>query len=311
MSSAPALTLALETISIRLRFGGDESRSDASRQGQRDRIRYLEATFAPLWGTMGAVAEAFGLAFADARDLDKAIAWYRAAVAAADGSASFQAAEQLGNQLARRGEAATDAIAGRRDIDEGIAILTRLAALQTTAERESLLGSAYKRLVMRSPDGAASVDALRSMALHYGRAEQLTRQNGGDNLFYPAKNGIGADLRLAFLERRPAGLALDRIEAVRESLERAATARPDFWVGVGQIELRMLTSLAASQLAASADALIGDYENLKARVAAPGMWDSVHVDARFVIEPYLAAAGAPEKKAATRLLDALAAMAAL
>ena len=71
----------------------------------------------------------------------------------------------------------------------------------------------------------------------------------------------------------------------------------------------MLTSLAASQLAAGADALIGDYESLKTRVPAPGMWDSVHTDARFTIEPYLAVASAAEKKAATRLLDALAAMA--
>ena len=309
VSSAPALALALENISIRLRFGGDESKGDASRQGQRDRIRYLESTFAPLWGAMGAVAEAFGLAFADARDLDKAVAWYRTAVAAADGSASFRAAEQLGNQLARRGEASADALAGRRDIEEGIAVLSALVAVQTTAERESLLGAAWKRMVMLEGRGPASVAALRAMALHYGNAERLARTHDADNLFYPAKNGIGADLRLAFLERRPAELALERIEAVRASLERAATQRPDFWVVVGQIELRMLTSLAASQLAAGADALIGDYESLKTRVPAPGMWDSVHTDARFTIEPYLAVASAAEKKAATRLLDALAAMA--
>ena len=269
---------------------------------------------------MGAVAEAFGLAFADASDLDKAIAWYRVAVAAADGSASFKAAEQLGNQLARRGEAGADAVAGRADIDEGIAILTRLVAMQTTAERESLLGAAYKRLVMlegrtpaprrtaarRRADAPPSVDrlaALRQMASHYARAETLTRQTGGDNLFYPAKNGIGAELR------RPAELALDRIEAVTESLKRAATSRPDFWVVVGQIELRMLTSLAAQQLAGDADALIVDYGKLKARVPSPSMWDSVHVDARFTLEPYLNVASAAEKKAAISLLDAIAAMA--
>ena len=175
MSSAPALALALENISIRLRFGGDESKGDASRQGQRDRIRYLESTFAPLWGAMGAVAEAFALAFADARDLDKAVAWYRTAVAAADGSASFRAAEQLGNQLARRGEASADALAGRRDIEEGIAVLSALVAVQTTAERESLLGAAWKRMVMLEGRGPASVAALRAMALHYGNAERLAR----------------------------------------------------------------------------------------------------------------------------------------
>ena len=77
VSSPPALTLALETISIRLRFGGDAAAQRGNvEQTQRDKIRFLEERFAPLWGQMGAVAEAFGLAFADARDPDKAIDWY-------------------------------------------------------------------------------------------------------------------------------------------------------------------------------------------------------------------------------------------
>ena len=330
VSSAPALALALETISIRLRFGGDESKRGASLQAQRDKVRFLVAKFAPLWGGMGAVAEAFGLAFGDARDLDKAIEWYRVAVTAADGSASFKAAEQLGNQLARRGEADADAGHGRRDIDEAIALLQQLTDMQPTTEREALLGSAYKRLVMvegRAPKDAPAarsrsrrraaraaagdrLAALRAMALHYGNAERLARQSDASNLFYPAKNGISAELRLAFLERRPAELALERIEAVRESLERAATERPDFWAVVGQIELRVLIALASQQLAGEAPVLVDEFQSLKARVPAPGMWDSVHSEARFTLEPYLGIASAAEKKAATALLDALAAMAA-
>src|SRR6185436_4797885 len=79
VSSPPALTLALETISIQLRFGGDvdPARQKIIAQAQRDKIRFLEEKFAALWGRMGAVAEAFGLAYADARDVDKAIDWYR------------------------------------------------------------------------------------------------------------------------------------------------------------------------------------------------------------------------------------------
>ena len=326
VSSAPALALALETISIRLRFGSD---GGASLQAQRDKLRFLEARFAPLWGTMGAVAEAFGLAFADARDLDKAIDWYRAAVRADDGSASFKAAEQLGDQLARRGEADADSARGRRDVEEAIDHLDRLVAMQPTAEREALLGSAYKRLVMiegrsgvdasptrgkrRRGQRAAAGDrlaALRAMALHYGNAERLAQQSRADNLFYPAKNGISAELRLAFLERRPAELALDRIEAVRASLARAASERPDFWAVVGQIELRLLVALAAQRLAGEAPELVDAFTSLRARVPAPGMWDSVHTEARFTLEPYLGIASAAEKAAATALLGALKAMAA-
>jgi hypothetical protein len=206
--------------------------------------------------------------------------------------------------------------------------LHSLVDLQPTAEREALLGSAYKRLVMiegraatpgraaaasrrRGASGAAGerLAALRAMALHYGHAEKLARASDADNLFYPAKNGISAELRLAFLERRPAEIAVDRIEAVRESLERAATERPDFWSVVGQSELRLLTALAAQQLAAAAPGLIEAFRDLKARVPAPGMWDSVHAEARFTLEPYAGVAAAAEKKAAAAVLGVLQALA--
>ena len=106
------------------------------------------------------------------------------------------------------------------------------------------------------------------MALHYGNAERLAREANADNLFYPAKNGISAELRLAFLERRPAELAVDRMRAVQESLARASTERPDFWSVVGQIELRVLVAVAAQQLAGESTALIAEFSDLKARVPA-------------------------------------------
>ena len=273
---------------------------------------------------MGAVAEAFGLAYADARAVDKAIDWYRTAVHADDGSASFKAAEELGNQLARRGESNPDATEGRRDVEEAISRLGKLVEIQPTVEREALLGSAYKRLVMiesrtdatgangRSRPQAAAGDrlaALRAMVLHYGNAERMAREANADNLYYPAKNGISAEIRLAFLERRPAELAVDRMRAVQESLARAASQSPDFWSVVGLIELRVLEAVAAQQLADTSSALIAEFSDLKARVPARGMWDSVHSEARFTLEPYLGIAGAAEKRAAMALLDALAEMA--
>jgi hypothetical protein len=44
-------------------------------------------------------------------------------------------------------------------------------------------------------------------------------------------------------------------------------------------------------------------------VPAPDMWDSVHAEARFTLEPYRNIASVAEKKAASALLDALQAMA--
>jgi CHAT domain-containing protein len=333
VSSAPALALALETIAVRLRFGGeDPAQQKILAQVQRDKIRFLEEKFGPLWGACGAVAEAFGLAYAEARDVAKAIDWYRTAVRASDGSASFKAAEELGNQLARRGESRTDLVAGRRDVEEAIARLAKLVEIQPTEEREALLGSAYKRLVMiegRADAAAAKkpgrragrtrraaavsgerLVALRNMALHYGNAERLAREANAANLFYPAKNGISAELRLAFLERRPAELAVDRMRSVQESLARAASESPDFWSVVGQIELRLLEAVAAQQLADQSATLIAAFRDLKARVPARSMWDSVYSEARFTLEPYLGIASAIEQRAATALLDALAATAA-
>ncbi len=333
VSSAPALALALETIAIRLRFGNDDPAQRARLEAaQRDKIRFLEARFAPDYGSMGAVAEAFGLAWADAGERDKAIEWYRAAVHASDGSASFKAAEELANQLARRGEQRADSALGRLDIEEAIARLGKLVEIQPTAEREALLGSAYKRLVMvegraeaataaaaakrgrkrASAAAEASADrhaALRAMARHYGNAERLAREARADNLFYPGKNNISAELRLSFLERRPAELAAERMQAVQDSLARAASTRPDFWSVVGQTELRLLAAVAGRQLAGAAPALIGEFEDLKSRVPSRAMWDSVHAEARFTLEPYQGVASVAEKRAAQALLAALQAMA--
>jgi hypothetical protein len=166
-----------------------------------------------------------------------------------------------------------------------------------------------RRAAVASHTGERLV-ALRAMALHYGNAERLAREANAANLFYPAKNGISAELRLAFLERRPAELAVERMRAVQESLARAASERPDFWSVVGQIELRVLAAVAAQRLAGESAALIGDFRDLKARVPALTMWDSVHSEARFTLEPYQGMANAAEQRAATALLDALAAMAA-
>lgn len=105
IASPVMLALALETLAVNSQF------NDAQVEQQLDRLRYLESEFAPLWGGMGAIAEAFGLAYAggagaDTREsgapsIDKAIAWYRKAIDAEDGSASLRAAKQLAELLLR------------------------------------------------------------------------------------------------------------------------------------------------------------------------------------------------------------------
>jgi CHAT domain-containing protein len=96
VASPVSLTLALETLAIQGELGG---RGPAY---LLDRLRFLEAEFAPLWGAMGAVAEAFGVAYAAAQDAGKAIAWFQAALDAHDRSASLRTADRLADMLSRR-----------------------------------------------------------------------------------------------------------------------------------------------------------------------------------------------------------------
>ncbi|HEY8710750.1 MAG TPA: hypothetical protein VIM34_22460, partial [Burkholderiaceae bacterium] len=82
VASPVSLALALETIAIASAFGnaGGSADGSAAPEPMLDKLRYLEAEFAPLWGGMGAIAEAFGVAYAGAGAVDPAIRWYRAAV---------------------------------------------------------------------------------------------------------------------------------------------------------------------------------------------------------------------------------------
>ena len=298
-----SLIIALETLAIRSQYG------EVRRDEQLDKVRYLDSEFAPLWGSAGAVAEAFGDAYASLASADKAIEWYRAALDAQDGGATFHSAEQLGNQLVRRAEKLGDPVG----IRAGIAQLERLLAVQSTIERENLLGSAYKRLSMvewRAGREAAARAALGAMVKHYGTAEKMTFESGGDNLHYPAKNGISAELRAAFLKKRLPNVDGDRMKAAADSMQRSALTNPDFWSVVGQTELLILAALAKGQLASALSGAIASLHDLKARAPAAWMWDSVYNEAQFTLEPYVAMATPPERRAAQRLLSDLKAMAA-
>ena len=306
VSSPAALTITLETLATLSRYGSTPI------ELQRDRVRFLDAKFGPQWGGMGDVAEAFGRAYAEAESSVKAIEWYRVAVNAADARATFKAAEQLCNELACLGEKLEDGPAARRMILEAIQHLAKLVALQPTAERESLLGSAYKRLVMlegRLGKDAASLAALKHMALHFAAGEALAIKEGAGNLFYPAKNCISAELRLAFLQRRTPTLAAARVGAVRDSLAKAAAERPDFWCVVGQTELGLLQALAQGSLAGSWPALMNAFRELKVRVSAVSSWDTVYTEARFTLEAYQAVASATERQSAIEMLKGLKALA--
>jgi hypothetical protein len=296
IGSAQALVLALETVTINARYQSE----------QRDdcwiKVSYLENNFGATWPGSGRVAEAFGLAWVEAGELGRAIAWHRKAVAANDGSASIRALEQLGNtlvlaaweavskaQASKQGrQAALDAaMAGAHDdLTEAILMLAGLNTIQSSAERQSLWASAYKRKAMVLKTGNRQDEALNAVAQmqqHYLRAEELGRGGGGSDWFYPALNKIAAQL-IAHLHD-PANQPFDAAAAdlLAHGLEDKIHAAPDFQAVVSRIELRIYRALADDTLPADVGAILAQFDDLFVRARAPRYWNSVRDQFAFVV----------------------------
>jgi CHAT domain-containing protein len=316
ISSPVALALALETLAVQSTTQG------ASADQQREKIRFLETRFADRWGGMGAIAEAFGVACAAASDAERAIHWYRQAVAANDSSASVRSSEQLANlsvrrawsriEQAQRKETAGDTLdalitQARLDIAEGIQTLAALVQIAPTTERESLLGSAYKRLALvenAAEQDNARAEAMASMAEHYGRAEALAAEVDDAAYFYPALNRMAAELIVHANNKKWSGFQTAMVQRVRNSLERKRRDDPDFWSVVGLPELTMYEALASHQLAKSLPGILLAYEDLHRRAGTPWLWASVSDQLAFVLR-YFNRGNGSEAQAAQALLTVL------
>ncbi len=287
VASAMALALLLEELVVQLRWGG----ADAAHQ--LERARELEARFGALWGDIGAIAEAFGLVYAEGGDFAAAIGWYERAVGAADGSATLAAVEQLENLRARHAweaVAATDASSpqdaatARERLSKTLERLTTLAGERASVERWSLVGSGYKRLAMverRAGRAAAARRALDAAIDAYAAAEALA----GDAVrFYPALNRIALEIVVHGGDAKWPGLDAERLNATRSSLAARMASDPDFWASVGQTEVELYAALAERRLAQRAVEIGHGYADVWARVRTAKSWRSVADQARFVLD---------------------------
>ena len=310
IASPLGLTLALEELAVQTRWSG------AVPAAQLEKTRHLEGRFGALWGGMGAVAEAFGLACAEAGDFDAAIAWYERAVQAEDGSASLKSIEQLENLRARLAWQTVAGLApsaaalktGRGRIRGAIARLQSLADRQPTVERLSLVGSGFKRLAMleqRAGDAGAAREALDRAAAAYGQAETLAAATASNELFYPALNRMALELVIHGAAPGWPGLDAARTQAARQSLLQRTQSDPDFWSAVGLVEIELYEALAQRRLAASSVAISDGYADVHGRVGSAKPWRTVADQARFVLEPVLARAQGAERRAVAELLDVL------
>ena len=206
-------------------------------------------------------------------------------------------------------------MAARSSVKEAIALLEKLVALQPTMERESLYGSAYKRLALIAAAAGRPAEerqAIDAMKVHYERAAVIGRERQASNVFYPGLNYLAAEVALNSGRRGWKGVDVSIVETTGKSLDAAILADPDFWSVVGQTELQLYKALAGGRTLASArESLELGFQDLYKRVSAPWMWASVYDNARFVLRKYTARATAKEGKAAAALLERLATFAQL
>ena len=304
--STVALVIALDTLAVKSEF------QSANPEEQAARLTYLETEKAleSLREHNGEVAEAFGNAWAKSGNFDKAIEWFERARNAQDGSASLAAVEQLANAKVRRawqqveqaGSKAARARA-RSEIAEAMSLLDSLLAVGATVERQSLYGSAYKRLALiEGAEGRdeKEIEAIAKMRDHYAAAEQIASSTGKID-FYPAMNRLAAQLALEGGTSRSA-INADTLAIVQLAMHAAPA---DFWSVVGQTELRMYGSLFGGTLAKDVGRLVSDFEDHFSRVNAPKRWASVLDNASFVLLKYKKRASAQEALAVDRLLERL------
>lgn len=247
---APREVIAeLERLTQQSRYRDIEAADDHSRREERiDALARLCERQG--WQGHGDIQEAFGRLWGEFGDHDRAIACYRAAQAANDGSASMRVSEQLANMLARGGTRLLESGQGA-DRERGEALLAEaerliggVLAVAPNAERYSLLGSIRKRRLRLAGDDELDA-ALRDMAEAYQAAERFTGGAGG-RLYYPALSVLHASLLRQLLgtladDERAAARA--RIERVRGELDAPAFQVRDFWDRVAPLDLALTEAL--------------------------------------------------------------------
>ena len=112
-------------------------------------------------------------------------------------------------------------------IEEALALLTKLQAVEDTLERESLVGSAYKRRALVDAAGGRRTRVradLQEMKACYQRAHAVGARSGAADVYYPASNCLAADVALNAGKLRWRGL--ERDIAVETTHRRLAALAP-------------------------------------------------------------------------------------
>jgi tetratricopeptide (TPR) repeat protein len=319
VASAPGLALLLENLAVRARYDvtRDGDVAQTNRKQTQDQLRRLELDYGAMWAGMGAVAEAFAVAWDAAGDREQAISWYERAVRANDGSASLKAQEQFGNLRVRRawsrvpttGPLARDLADQVRDEITAALSEQKTLACHPTIERLSICASAWKRLgqleARCTGHAQQAARALQAASEAYREAEEIARGTNDPQLFYPGLNRMAIEWVRHAGHTRWAGFDAAATARVEASLRSKHELDPDFWTNAGLIELEVLRALAARDLTKDGQRFIKGYADLQERVGARGYWSSVADQARFTLEPFIGRTRGGQRTIARNLLERL------
>jgi hypothetical protein len=194
---------------------------------------------------------------------------------------------------------------GWRLTRESLSLVKRGRSIRTTHQRESLVGAVYKRqALIASVEGRPADVAryLRQMDGAYKRAQEVGQTGGAMDLYYPAINRLVAAAALNAGRRGWRGLDPELVAIVQAGL-RAKSADANFWIVVGDIELRTYQALANRSLSSQARTLIQDLTDLHLRATSRRMWASVYDTACLTLRNYLTGGNPADRKAATTLIE--------
>jgi hypothetical protein len=208
---------------------------------------------------------------------------------------------------------------GRKSIKDAMTLIEKLIAVNPTAERESIYGSAYKRAALIEAAAGhtkAERQAIQAMQYHYYEAvkiaglndtpEEAAQRTDRPDFAYPALNYLAAELVLNAGRRRRKELDKAVVEKTKQYIEEKTTDDPDFWSVVGQTELELYLTLANGTFAKESESFAKAYRNLYRRVTSPWMWSSVYDTLHFVLQIYRSRRSTRESRAAEALLASMA-----
>jgi hypothetical protein len=282
--------------------------SDAEKNGYYSKqIRAIEQAARGSDFQSACVREKLASAWAALGDSERAIGYYRAALALEDAGFSLKALEQLANLEIRHGAKSFVAKddkkreAGANYMDQGLKRLNQLVEIGPTVERLSLLGSYWKRLAQAHHARGNRKDikaCLAEMRAAYWRAAEHAQQRSGEWDYYPLFNALEGEFLIAArgeragFDTRAAQLS-SLLQAGAENGRRRFAENRDFFHALAEVEAERIDALwacydgRANACITSPDVLnglIARYRDVLKRLGSAREQDSAANQLKFMID---------------------------